>query len=157
MENSILDSDLSTGSDSGLSSKSISFLKETAKWSKFLSIIGFVFLGLMVIGAISILIFGSNLNSTLSASRGFNQSAFPTTLVAFLYLVMAVLYFFPILYLYNFATKMKNALQMNDNNLIESAFENLKSHYKFIGIFTIVILAIYALIFLFGLITAIFA
>lgn len=149
MENSILDSDLSTVSDSGLSSNSINFLKETAKWAKFLAIVGFVFVGLMFIAGISMFIFGSDLNSNFSATRGFNQPTFPATFMAIIYLGMAALLFFPVMYLYNFARKMKNALQTNDNNVIESSFENLKRYYKFIGIFTIVMLSIYALMFLF--------
>jgi hypothetical protein len=62
---------------------------------------------------------------------------------------MGLLYFFPVLYLFNFSKKMKNALSNNKTVDFTLAFKNLKSHYKFIGIFTIVIISMYVLMFLF--------
>ena len=43
---------------------------------------------------------------------------------------------------------MKSALKLNNNEDFKMAFSNLKSHYKFMGIFAIVIISIYILIFL---------
>jgi len=59
------------------------------------------------------------------------------------YLFIGALYFFPIYYLYKFSTNIKSALYNNNEGSEEKAFENLKSHYKFMGIFMIVLLAFY--------------
>ena len=119
-------------------------LLETSKWMKFLSIIGFIGLGLMVIAALVILVAGSSFESLSGAAGG-------TFFIALIYLLMAVLYFFPVLYLFKSATGLKNGLIGNNNDQLVSGFENLKSHYKFVGIFMIVILSIYALVFVLGI------
>ena len=151
MSDFILDNDISNEGQ-GLSSNSINYLTEIAKWAKFLSIVGFVGLGLMFIGSIWGLTMGSSFNSQLS--RGGFGGGFNLTAMSFIYLLMAALYFFPIYYLYNFAVKMGESMKSASSMSMESAFENLKSHYKFMGIFTIVILSIYALIFVFGIFAA---
>ena len=40
-----------------------------------------------------------------------------------LYLAFAVLYYFPISYLYQFSENTKKAIENNDNNAIRDAFE----------------------------------
>lgn len=122
------------------------YLKETAKWAKFLSIIGFIFIGLIVLGGLVTFIFTiSNPYSRMSGIR-FNIGGF-----VFLYILMAALYFFPVYYLYNFSSKMLSALQNDDSFDFKLAFKNLKSLYKFVGILTIVFLSIYILFLFFGL------
>lgn len=147
MSDSILDSNISQG-ESALTTNSLNYLTETAKWAKFLSILGFIGLGLMIIGALFGLLMGNSLGGAMSAMGGNGPSL---QIMSLLYLVIAALYFFPIYYLYNFAVKMKESLTNSDSMTMESAFENLKSHYKFMGIFAIVILSLYVLMFIFGL------
>ncbi|MFN7045576.1 MAG: hypothetical protein ACK4M1_10295 [Flavobacterium sp.] len=126
-------------------------LREDAKWTFFLSIMGFIGVGLMVILAVFIAVKMSSVPSELDpfASIGAAKG-----LISFIYFAFALFYFFPVYYLYNYSVKMKTALQVNDNNLLAEAFVNLKSHHKFIGITIIVILSLYLIIFL-GTIAAI--
>ena len=126
------------------------FLREVAKWSKFLSIVGFVGMGL----ALLVIIFAGSMSSTVLNNPAYGGTGsmyggpfFQVVLLgAFL-----LIYFFPCLYLFRFATKMQVALRNNDQDTLNASFENLKSCFKFIGIFTIVILSIYALALLVGL------
>ena len=69
-----------------------------------------------------------------------------------LYLAFAVLYYFPISYLYQFSENTKKQLKTMTITLIRDAFEFLKSHYKFMGILTIILLSFYAIIIFIGLI-----
>ncbi len=62
-----------------------------------------------------------------------------------LYLAFAVLYYFPISYLYQFSENTKKAIENNDNNAIRDAFEFLKSHYKFMGIMMVIVFSFYAI------------
>ncbi len=71
------------------------FLSESARWAKFLAIVGFVFLGLAVLG---VLIGGSTI-MTLSGMAGFGA------LGMIFYLGLLGVSAIPIYYLYNFATK----------------------------------------------------
>ena len=128
--------------------RSKEFLKETAKWTKFLSILGFVGIGLMVLGSLVMLFAPSSLMS--NGDFPFGGKIF----MMLLYLAFAVLYYFPISYLYQFSENTKKAIENNDNNAIRDAFEFLKSHYKFMGILTIILLSFYAIIIFIGLIGA---
>lgn len=123
------------------------FLSETAKWAKFLSILGFVLTGIIVIIAIFVGTF------LASMSGGMSESVLPagfSIIITIVYLAFALLYFFPCLYLYRFSSKMKQALLENNQVQLNSSFENLKSCFKFMGIMAIVIISIYILLFLFG-------
>ncbi len=110
-------------------------LLTSAKWGKFLAIIGFIGLGFMIIGAFGMFAVGSNMPSNVP---GFNP-----TLIALIYLAMAVLYFFPIYYLLQFSNKIKDAITTTNNMSMQEAFSFLARMYKYVGILTIVIIAIY--------------
>jgi len=120
-----------------LSQESKQHLNETRKWTFFLAIVGFVFIGLMVLLSLSM--------GAIFEELGDDMMPFPSFAVGFIYLVIGGLYFFPIYYLYKFSTNMKNALISDEDSSLNDAFRNLKSHYKFMGIFTIIIFSIYLL------------
>lgn len=124
-----------------------SYLFESAKWGKFLSIVGFVMSGLLVLlGLFMGTIFG--MLSTYSP----NPLPFPSFLIGIFYIGIALLYIFPCLYLYRFATQTKDALASNDSDTLTTALMNHKSLFKFMGICTIVVLCLYALILVFAII-----
>ena len=116
------------------------YLGETAKWAKFLAIVGFVFAGLMVIFG---LFFGTIMGS-LAAGELDGMSGLGGTM-GFFYVLVALIYAFPCYYLYKFATGTKLALATNDTETLTDALENHKSVYKFYGILMIIVLAFYAL------------
>jgi hypothetical protein len=136
--NSPLDSDIR--GELYISGQSSSFLKETAGWAKFLAILGFIFIGFMVIVGLSAGVF----MSAFSSAAG-EDMPFPPAFLSILYLAMAAFYFFPVLYLFRFSTYMQRALKTTDQNSLDEAFSNIKSHYKFVGILSIVILGFYVL------------
>ena len=124
------------------------FLTEIAKWTTFFAILGFIGIGFMVIVALIFMTLGASLgsyNSMIPMGGGF--------FVSFLYLVLAAFYFFPVNYLYKFSSNMKNALRSNNQQSLTLAFGYLKSHYKFIGILTIVVLSLYLLLILITILT----
>lgn len=123
-----------------------SFLRETAKWSKFLSILGFIGIGLMILFGL----FSTTIYSPLFDAM-VQQQPMPFNMGTFMkvwFIIMALIYFFPVYYLFQFSRKLKIALRSKDDSDLSSAFESLKSHYKFIGVFAIIILSLYALVFI---------
>ena len=116
-------------------------LSEAAKWGKFLGIMGFIFCGLMVI----IGFFAGTIFSRAFSQMGGEMSMGMGSFMTIVYILIAILYFFPCLYLYNFSAKMQRALQANDQGSLTDSFKNLKSCFKFLGIMTIVILTFYFL------------
>lgn len=113
-----------------------SYLKTSAKWATFLAILGFIGSGIMVFVALLMLIISpiSKLSSTLGL---------PMSLLGVVYLLLAIFYFFPAYYLYNFADKTKIALDTNNQDVLDDSLKNLKRMFKFIGIMTIVLIATY--------------
>jgi hypothetical protein len=112
------------------------YLIETSKWGKFLAIMGYIGIGLMVLLAIFMMI-------GLSA---FPTSAMiPTGAIGFFYLVLAALYFMPVRYLQKFSEEIRSGITSEDNVDFVSGFRNLKSLFKFLGIMTIVMISLYIL------------
>jgi membrane-bound metal-dependent hydrolase YbcI (DUF457 family) len=116
-----------------------SYLLETAKWCKFLAIAGFVGMGILVLLGILVMV-------GLSIFRSISQTSFPMGAVGFVYIIFALIYYFPLSYMYKFSVNLKKGLNSNDQQSVNYGFENLKSLFKFMGIFTLVVLSIYALV-----------
>lgn len=129
-----------------LNAHSKSFLKEIAGWTYFLSIIGFIFVGLLVLIAVSANSIYNNM-AQFSQESPFDVGLFMTAV----YVIVALIYFFPILFLFKFSKRLKSALKSKEDEELASALEILKSHYKFIGVFTIIVLSLYALAIIAGL------
>ena len=114
-------------------------LFETRKWTMFLSVLGFIFIGLMMLAALAITTIGSG-----GLGFGFGIMFF------IMMLVFIVIYFFPIYYLFKFSELSKIALANKDNVQLTNALMYLKKHYKYMGILAIVILSLYLLMFIFA-------
>lgn len=125
------------------------FLNEAARWGKFLSIVGFIFCGFLAIAAFFVPALYSRL-STFSNVYSNLGSAF-YTIITVIYLGLAVLLFFPCYYLNKFSVKMRLALNSVNQENFEDSLKNLKSLLKFYGIFTIIVLSFYVLVFIFGM------
>jgi hypothetical protein len=129
-----------------LTTTAVGFLQESAKWSKFMAIIGFIGIGLMVL----VSLFMAIGFSAMSAST-MPELPFPMSVFSILYVLFAAIYFFPVYYLYQYATKTSAALHSKNKQLLADGLENLKSHHKFLGIFTLIIVSLYGFIFVFAI------
>ncbi|RZJ73175.1 MAG: hypothetical protein EOO45_10310 [Flavobacterium sp.] len=131
------------------------FLKETAKWAMFLSILGFIGLGFCVLFALMMFSMGGAMaTDEMAGMEGMGggmgaMAAMGGTFIGVVYLLIAVFYFFPVYYLYKFASNTKQAFANNNTEQLTGAFENLKSHYKFIGVLTIIGIALSILMIIF--------
>jgi hypothetical protein len=135
--------------DLQLSPHGLSYLTESAKWGKFLAILGFILCGIMVVVAFV-------LPSVITKLPPYNTvpSAYSAGMrigITVLYFLCAVLLFFPSLYLHKFSTKMQLAVKSTSQENFDESLMNLKSMFKFYGILTIVLLSFYALVFIFGM------
>jgi len=119
-------------------------LMQTAKWAKFLSIVGFITSGLLIVLGLFI---GTILSSMSAAGSGYGTrpSIIGSGAISFIYMLIAILYFFPCLYLFRFSAKMIRALLTNEQEILNESFEQLKSCFRYVGILTIITFSIYAM------------
>ncbi len=121
-----------------LTSIGISYLNQARKWTYFLSIIGFIFTGTIVLAALF-------LSSLIGMISGF--TAMGTGSVTIIYLALAVIYFSLSLFLYRFSIRIKAAVREHNSAQLEDGLKNLKSYWKLAGILTVVVLSLYVLFF----------
>ncbi len=114
------------------------FLTETAKWARFLGILGYILAGFILVVGIILLpaIFSETNPDSISASDPIKM------------IVSALLYGIPCRYLLKFSKHTKSALARNSSTELNNAFGSLKSAHKFFGIVTIITIALYALMLL---------
>ena len=105
-------------------------------WAKFLSILGFIGVAFMLIGALSIALVGISIMGSEVAG------------ISVVYLVLAAIYFMPMYYLFKFATHARQGLTHKSQYETDQGLIYLAAHYKFIGIMAIVLLSLYVLIFI---------
>lgn len=138
------------------------FLHTAGRWATFLGIMGFIGTGIILLCAIFV-------GALLSLISRFNPAAMAmpsnpgmpeassfigaaSGFISFFYVLIALFYFFVSYYLYRFGTGIKKSTMFNDADGTTKSFEYLKSHFKLIGITTIVIIALYVLMFIIGII-----
>ncbi len=120
--------------------RSLKNLDTARKWAMFIAIFGFIFLGLLIIMG---LIAGTFLTAF---SNGETASGFPEYLMLIIYCILALAYFFPLLYLFRFSLLTAQAIKIPDKDLLYKAIRNLKSYFVHIGILIIIVLAFYIVI-----------
>jgi hypothetical protein len=120
------------------------YLTEAAKWAKFLAIVGFV---ICAISLLAVIFFGATLTSSISEldSEAASPSGVQNVILVFYVAIIVILYFFPLLYLYNFGSKLNTAIKHNDQVSLNTSFRNLKSCFKYLGILTIIVMCVYAI------------
>jgi hypothetical protein len=125
-------------------------LRESAKWCMFLAIVGFIFIGLMVMAGIFMTVVMSAMPSALPndpyAQMGMDNPVMKIkNYLGIFYFVFGLIYFFPVYYLFNYAKGTKQALETGREDVLSNALVNLKSHHKYLGIFTIIMLSLYVI------------
>ncbi|MBE0649702.1 MAG: hypothetical protein IH595_02565 [Bacteroidales bacterium] len=120
---------------------------ETAKWGTFLAILGYIGVGLILLGSVIMMAVWSAI-SAMDHSGFLGRSKY----LVIIYFIFAIIYFFPVHFLYKFSSKAKDGLRFNDQKQMTASFKNLKSLYQYTGILAIVILALYTVIIVFGVV-----
>ena len=112
-------------------------LDATRKWTMFFAVIGFIFLGLLLIGGIAAGAFLSVFRS------GQLDTGLPQWILIPVFIVIAAIYFFPVLFLFRFSTNMRNAVQTLQKDDLHKAFKNLRAYFAYLGVLVIIGLIFY--------------
>jgi len=115
----------------------ISNLNSTRKWTMFLAILGFIFLGFIIV-------FGLIAGTFLSTFKSNEVNlGIPESLMIILFIVIAAIYFFPVYFLFQFSRHTSKAVETLDKQDLNKAVKNLKAYFTYIGIMAIVVISIY--------------
>jgi hypothetical protein len=122
--------------------ESLGYLNTAAKWAKFLAILGFIGIGIMVLAGLAVGLF-STFSGVMQTTSHF---PFPMGYLGFIYVIFAVVYVMPVIYLNNFSNNISKAVTFRETAILTEALLNLKRHLKYIGIMTIVMIATYIVV-----------
>lgn len=135
-----------------INQESREYLRETAKWAKFIAIIQFVVIGLVLVIIILVALF----MGTALLSKGFGGSVLPVAAgigAVIYYVAILAIWFIPYYFLNRFSTKMKVALATDNETELSESLRNLKSFSKFNGIMLLIVVVLIVGVILLGLLT----
>ena len=112
-------------------------LNSTRKWTTFLSILGFIFLGLLIVFGLAASLFLTTFR-TSEANLGI-----PESVMIIIFIVFGAIYFFPVFFLFRFSRNTRDGIQNLDRLKLEKGLNNLRLYFTYIGIMVIVVLTIY--------------
>ena len=138
--------------DLKISPVGLSYLTESARWGKFLAIMGFILCGFMVLIAFFIPVVFTQLPPYNTMSSSFSSGM--RVGITIVYLFLTLMMFFPCFYLYKFSIKMQSAVKSVNQENFDESLMGLKSMFKFYGVFTIIVFSLYALVIIGTIITA---
>jgi hypothetical protein len=117
--------------------KTLKYLNTSRKWAMFLAIIGFIILGLfLIIGLIA----GTFLTVF---NLGSKDLGVPESFMFVPVLLLAIIYFFPGLFLFRFSMRIGYAVQTLDKEQLHKALKSLKSYFVYVGVLIIVVIFCY--------------
>lgn len=136
------------GSPTSLSPDDADQIHATAKWARLVAILGFVFLGIMLLIGLTM---GSFLGRMLAMNAAMTGQVMPVDpamlglLYGVIFLVAVVIYFFPTLFLYQYATRTLRALRGGfDVAQFSKGIGAQRSFFAYIGILMIILVVLYA-------------
>lgn len=121
-------------------------LDGTRPWARFLAIMGFVAAGIMVVLSVFML-----------AATPFMESGLMGPFMSMIYLLGAVLYVVPCLYLNRYASSIAEISRGGGPRAMAEALDHQRRFWRIMGILTIVMLCFYALVFVVGILAALAA
>lgn len=124
-----------------LSENSKIYLQETVRWTKFLAILGLIFIGLMFFASLFLWTSNTYGHMSLFAKVGVAWYLVFT-------LLMLSLYIYPVVQLLQFSVRVKKGLEQQNQLLVEAGFKAQKNMFRFMGILSIIALLLYLLIML---------
>ncbi|WP_454800860.1 DUF5362 family protein [Mucilaginibacter phyllosphaerae] len=125
------------------------YLQKGGQWANFIGIVGFVMTGFIVLMALFI---GTFITAMSAINPMMAGSAAAGPFLTIIYLLFAVFNFFFSYYLYQFGARVKKGILFSNSEEITQALSKLKSFFKLWGITLVVILSLYALIFVIAII-----
>jgi len=120
-----------------ISQETVKNLNTLRKWTMFLSVLGFIFFGLIIILG---LLTGTFLTAFSNSDK---TPGIPDALLVAAFAGLALINFFPILFLFRFSKHISNAVSRHDPREMHIAVKYLKRFFVYIGVILIAVIALY--------------
>ena len=118
-----------------------SYLYNMAKWANFLAIIGFIFVGITIIGAFTV---GAAMDQNPAVAVMVGQfGSLGKIIFTAIFLVVAFLVFYPSLLLFKYSSKARSGVLYGEQESLNEALAKLSSLFGYWGIMTIICVALY--------------
>jgi len=118
------------------------FLNQTRPWVRFLSIMFYILTTFTLLGGLTVLIVTMSGNLFNSENNAFGQLPGGGFELGLLYLVMAILYVPPGIFLSRYASAIKTLESTPASDVLERALKYQKSFWRYVGILTVIVLII---------------
>ncbi|HEX4959264.1 MAG TPA: DUF5362 family protein [Thermoanaerobaculia bacterium] len=118
----------------------IEHLRRTKPWVRFLSVMCFIGSALLVVFGLLLAVMGS----ALPAMFGGSSNPIGGLSLGIVYLLLALLYIFPGLYLWRYANAIDSLVRYPQSLTLEEAMKHQTAFWRFVGILSAVMLVIYA-------------
>ncbi len=123
-------------------------LGETARWARFLAILGMAVLALGLIVSLMGATMFTRFFGFPTGIEDESNAALGAVRIGMVIgtLIVSAIFFFPLLFLLRFANAMKRAIAANDQLRLNVAFQNLKVYFRYLGILVIILVVLYGII-----------
>jgi hypothetical protein len=109
-------------------------LKDTQPWARTMGIMGFISVGFMILGGLA------------AGIVGFATGNVQSVMLMIVYPVLGVLYIVPSMYLVRYANRIRDFVAQGHVSQLESALDAQRAFWKFVGVLTIISIALSILI-----------
>jgi hypothetical protein len=109
-------------------------LLATRPWVKLCAILGFIFSGLSVLLGIGMIVGGSLFDNSVANASNNGLVAAPLGFLGVIYILLAIFYFIPSLYLFKFGSAISRAQVSRSVQDVVNALALQKSFWKFVGV-----------------------
>lgn len=118
-------------------------LLSSAKWAKFLCILGCIGVAFMLIAGLAVMLLG---NKLMAAANLYGMQG----IVGIGYIITAGLMIYPLMKGFQFANGTKAACLTNNEAELARGFAGMKGYLQFVGILSVIVLVIYGLLIIGG-------
>ena len=129
-----------------LTDNALTYLNQTRPWVRFMSILTFCMVGFMVVLGGIIILMGTLGRSLLEASGG-NFSLLGAIATGFFYSLISLVYVAPAIYLHRYAGAIGRLQAGPSEFALEEALRNQKSFWRYVGILSVIGIALTVLVF----------
>lgn len=122
----------------GITPAIVNLLRQTKPWVRLLAVLGFIGTGFLFLASFGMLALGASAGQGLPAGFGIG--------LMLVYMLMAGIQLPAVLFLNRYASRIGKLVNSNAPEDLESALAAQKSFWRYVGILTLIMLCIYALV-----------